>query len=251
MSSDVSLMMVTFNRRPLTERTLEGLSKSIDCDYNLIIVDNGSKDGTVEYLDGLVKDHSWLPYLQQLIVHKNTENKGIAAGRNRGLLIADELHTKWYCTLDNDILIPNGALSECIDILKTVPSYGMVGVNFEGVDYPLVTINGKTFQDKSRGNLGTAFIVFKKQIHQAIGFFKIYNRYGLDDADYCMRARVFNNVKMGYIERMGTHLGVGELDSGEYRKFKTIQHDSKVKEFQQNCALYYARKLPIYVKFSE
>lgn len=93
-------------------------------------------------------------------------------------------------------------------------------------------------------------MVFGKSLHRAIGFFKEYNRYGLEDSDFGMRARFFG-FKLGYIRENGTHLGVGDLDSGEYRKFKTISHDSRVAEFRKNCGLYSQRKLPIYVSYKE
>jgi GT2 family glycosyltransferase len=244
--SDITLMMVTYNRLDLTKRTLENLWKSTDVPYNLVIIDNGSTDGTVRYLLEL-KD-STLPNVETFVIQQNMDNKGIADGRNAALKIADEIGTKWYCTIDNDVEVPSGWLGECIDILKVNKKYGMIGVNMEGVKYPLITENGKTFQSKPQGNLGTACMVFRKQVHQALGFFKKYNKYGLEDSDFGMRARVFG-FKLGYIKRMGNHIGSDEKETSDYRKFKTTEHDSKVQEFKKNCALYYNKKLPIYVKY--
>lgn len=240
-----TLMMVTYNRLELTKRTITGLVKSVKIPYTLVIVDNGSSDGTVEYLKTLQEIIN-LPV--QLILLP--ENKGIAVGRNIGLKKADELNTKWYCTIDNDVEMPDGWLEECINILSANKAFGSVGVNFEGTTYPMVVKNGYTFQEKPQGNLGTACMVFGKPLHNAIGFFKEYNKYGLEDSDWGMRARLFG-FKLGYIKENGTHLGVGEDDSGEYRAFKTHAHDSRVHEFRQNCALYSKRKLPIYVPFKE
>src|SRR5271157_2690321 len=45
-----SVMMVTFNRLELTKRMFENFLKTTDSDYRLIVVDNGSVDGTVEWL---------------------------------------------------------------------------------------------------------------------------------------------------------------------------------------------------------
>lgn len=236
----VSLMMITYNRLDLTKRTIENINKTVKSDYNLIIVDNNSTDGTVEYLKEL--------NCTKLIL--NNENLGIGRGRNQALWAADQIGTDWYCTIDNDVEMPDGWLTESIGILKINPEFGAIGVNFEGESYPLVKKGGYEFQDKPKGNLGTACMVFGKPLHRAIGFFKEYNRYGLEDSDFGMRARFFG-FKLGYIRENGTHLGVGDLDSGEYKKFKTISHDSRVAEFNKNCELYSQWKLPIYVSYKE
>ena len=46
-----TIMMVTYNRLDLTKKTLEGLFKVTKYPFNLVVVDNASKDGTVEYLN--------------------------------------------------------------------------------------------------------------------------------------------------------------------------------------------------------
>jgi GT2 family glycosyltransferase len=252
---NVSLMMVTYNRLNLTKRTINSLIKSVKTPCTLIVVDNGSSDGTPEYLSELNDDcnnaeDNILGNLCNVDLILLPKNKGIARGRNLALKRADELKTKWYCTIDNDVEFADGWLEECIRILEANKGYGAIGINYENTKYPLVTKNGCTFQDKSQGNLGTATMVFGKPLHKAIGFFKEYNFYGLEDSDYGMRARFFG-FKLGYIKDNGIHLGVGAEDSGEYRAFKTHAHDSRVNEFKQNCVLYSQRKLPIYVPYIE
>lgn len=257
--TDTTLMMVTYNRLDLTKDTLEGLWKvpGPGRSYNLVVVDNGSTDGTQEYLSEFQKstdtefDQISYPYMNQLKIIQLPENKGIAVGRNIALKMADELKTKWYCTIDNDVLLPEGWLQESVNILESNKTFGAIGVNFEPQKYPLVTKNGFTFQEKPAGNLGTALMVFRKQVHQMIGFFTTeYGLYGEEDADFGMRARVAG-FKLGYIERMGTHLGEGEVDTGEYREFKTKQHADNLALFRRNCALYANRKKPLYINYKD
>lgn len=262
--TDTTLMMVTYNRLDLTKQTLEGLWSPLENtpgrSFNLVIVDNGSSDGTQEYLKELQKsvdpetilfDQLSYPYMNKLKIIQLPENKGIAVGRNIALKAADELKTKWYCTIDNDVLLPRNWLQECIDILEANKAFGAVGVNFEPKQYPLVTKNGFTFQEKPAGNLGTALMVFRKQVHQMLGFFTTeYGLYGEEDADFGMRARVAG-FKLGYLERMGTHLGEGEVDTGEYREFKTKQHADNLALFQRNCALYAHKKKPLHIPYKD
>lgn len=244
--TDTTLMMVTYNRLDLTKKTLDSLWLDLKHPFRLVIVDNGSSDGTVEYLKSIEKTSPVEVHLELL-----DENKGIAVGRNLALEKANQIGTKWYATIDNDVQMPEGWLGECIDILTANKSYGAIGVNMEVTNiYPLVTKGGFTFQDKPQGNLGTACMVFRKQLHQMIGYFTTeYGFYGEEDSDFGMRARVAG-FKLGYIERMGTHLGADEEEKNDYRKFKTKQHQDNLAQFQKNCALYVQRKKPLYIAFN-
>lgn len=246
--TDTTLMMVTYNRLELTKQTIDALlNKDPGRDYALVVVDNGSSDGTVEWLNTLqVKDR-----LKNIVVVKLPKNKGIAVGRNIALKKADELGTKWYCTIDNDVEMPDGWLKECVDILDANKGYGAIGVNMEVTPYPIVTRGGFSFQEKPQGNLGTACMVFKKQVHQMIGFFTTeYGMYGEEDADFGMRVRVAG-FRMGYIERMGTHLGADESEVGEYREFKTKQHADNLALFKQNCARYVQMTKPLFIPYKD
>lgn len=255
--TDTVLMMVTYNRLDLTKKTIDLLLKSTKHPFSLVVVDNGSKDGTVEYLkkfklaSSMVSPGRDKEALKDVHLILLEENKGIAVGRNLSLKKADELKPTWYCTIDNDVQMPDGWLENSVNILVANKNYGAIGVNFEPQPYPLVTLNGYTFQDKPAGNLGTACMVFRKQLHQMIGFFNTeYNKYGLEDSDFGMRSRVAG-FKLGYVEKMGIHLGDDNNENTEYRKFKTQQHDELVDVFKRNCGLYLNHMKPIYIPFKE
>lgn len=246
MTEITTLMMVTYNRLSLTKQTIGGLLEKTKRPFNLVIVDNNSQDGTKEYLPTVSKDNR--EYLKAIHIIFNDKNEGIALARNQALKQAVNMGSKWFCTIDNDIEVPEGWLNNCIEILKANKAYGAIGVNMEGVQYPIVTKNGCTFQDKPKGNLGTACMVFPQTTHKMLGFFKEYNKYGLEDSDFGMRVRCAG-LKLGYILSPGLHCGDDSGEQNEYRKFKTNQHDSKLKEFNRNCALYVQGKLPIYIPF--
>jgi GT2 family glycosyltransferase len=259
MKTDTVLMMITHDRLDFTKKTMEGLVKSTKHPFSLVIVDNGSSDGTQEYLKNLQEISSLKPGencesspLQEIHLILLSENKGIAIGRNLALKKADELNATWFTTIDNDVLMPEGWLEESTNILKANKDYGAIGVNMEGKEYPIISKNGYSFQNKPAGNLGTANATFRKQLHQMIGFFNTeYSKfYGLEDSDVFMRARVAG-FKLGYIKEMGIHLGEDGNENTEYRKFKTQQHDSRVEDFRKNCALYVQHKKPIYIPFKD
>lgn len=240
-------MMVTFNRFELTKRMYESFLKNIDTDYRLIVVDNGSTDGTVEWLQQLNPGGN---FCQGYHTHFYEKNMGIAIGRNQGLLIADKYQDPWLCTVDNDIEFYPGWLSSCLDVVKTNHKFA-VGLNFENVNYPLRSMNGKMVQWKTEGNLGTACSVFHRKLHDAIGFFLMeFGLYGEEDADFFFRARQAG-WNLGYLPTKGIHFGEGELDTGEYREFKTAQHKKNLAHFQKNCWDYMAKRKSIYIPFED
>lgn len=245
---EATLMMVTYNRLDLTKETLAALVDRTNRPFNLVIIDNGSSDGTVEYL----KEYEKSGMMDKLVIVYNEENKGIAIGRNQALAEANKLDTTWFSTIDNDVILPENWLSDCIEILKQNPNYGMVGVNFEPTNFPVVKVaGGFEIQNKPQGNLGTACTVFHKRFHQMLGYFNTeYGLYGEEDADMGMRARAVG-FKLGYLKENGIHLGDGENDVGEYRDFKTTCHRNNLKKFNENARAYFANRKNLHITFKE
>jgi O-antigen biosynthesis protein len=249
MKDIATVMMVTFNRLDLTKKMLANLFETTNHPFNLVIIDNFSeKDDTIKYLKELIETKPDCDSLNELVVHFNNENKGIAIARNQALSLANDLDTTWYATIDNDVLVPNNWLTDCIEIVKNNPQYGSIGVNFEHVDYTLVSKNGFEFQDKPQGNLGTACMVFNKSLHKMLGYFNEhdYKYYGMEDSDWGMRTRVLG-FRLGYLKENGVHLGEGENDRGEYREFKTKAHQDNLAKFYENCRLYANRVKSLYI----
>jgi GT2 family glycosyltransferase len=246
-----SLMITTYNRLALTKRMLESLFITTTSPYHLIIVDNGSTDGTVDWLHTLNDNAQKRPSnCISYDFYYNKENRGIAVGRNQGLKIANKYNDSWLSTLDNDVEMPLNWLNDCIGILKANPKYA-VGVNMENVSYPLITQQGKTFQFKVRGNLGTACTVFSRELHNKLGYFvDTGSFYSHEDADFFFRARTLG-YNMAYLQENGVHFGEGDLDVGEYREFKTQQSKDNLANFQKNCYDYMSKVKPIYIPFDE
>lgn len=109
----VSIVMLTFNKLHYTKNCLEQLKKVTD-NYELVVVDNASTDGTVEYL----KQIGWTDV--KLITNK--ENVGFAAGCNQGVEAASN---ELVCLLNNDTYPLAGWLDALVVSLE--PGVGAVG----------------------------------------------------------------------------------------------------------------------------
>ncbi|MGD9755388.1 MAG: glycosyltransferase, partial [Acidimicrobiia bacterium] len=76
----VSIVIPVFNRADMTERCLRRLARTVDpADVELIVVDNGSTDGSAELVERL-----W----PGAVVLRNPENRGFAKGCNQGVRAA-------------------------------------------------------------------------------------------------------------------------------------------------------------------
>jgi glycosyltransferase involved in cell wall biosynthesis len=245
---NTDIMMVTYNRVSLTKQTLESLIKTTNSSYNLIVVDNNSSDDTIQYLkDFFAHNFDKTEMMNGYIIKQNSENHGIAIGRNICLKLS---RSDWLATIDNDVLLPNGWLGQCIDILKQNNQIAAIGVNMEGKKYPIIKESGIEFQEKPQGNLGTACMVFNRSIHLLLGYFNHldYGKYGEEDADFGMRIRVLK-LRLGYLRQNGQHIGEGKYDVGEYRNFKTAQHTKNLIKFHENCAAYYRKQKSLFISF--
>src|SRR5260370_29841712 len=76
----VTIVILTWNALDYTKGCLKSLRANTGHpDYRVIVADNGSSDGTIEYLQSL-------PWVKVVL---NGENLGFAAGNNRALRMAD------------------------------------------------------------------------------------------------------------------------------------------------------------------
>lgn len=84
-ASPLAVVIPTHDRRAILERTVGALAAQSDLDFRLIVVDDGSSDGTWEWLQATA---AVLTRPQLEIVRQ--ENRGQGQARNRGLQLAGD-----------------------------------------------------------------------------------------------------------------------------------------------------------------
>ena len=114
----VSVIVLTYNNLPLNIECVNSiLSKTAYANYELIIVDNQSTDGTIDYLKEL--DAKQIPNVKVIL---NEENSGFAGGNNLGI---ENASGEYVLLLNNDTVITRGWLTSMVKHLENNASYGM------------------------------------------------------------------------------------------------------------------------------
>ena len=93
MEVDVSICITTFNRRHLLPYALVSALNQTYHSFEVIVVDDGSTDGTREYVESLLGSDSKLRYIR----HEN--NQGLPSARNSAISIA---WGNYFTFLDDD-----------------------------------------------------------------------------------------------------------------------------------------------------
>ncbi len=76
----VSVIIPTYNRMGTLERSVESVLKQTYDNFELLIIDDGSTDGTEDYVRGLEDE--------RIRYHRNESNMGPSASRNKGAALA-------------------------------------------------------------------------------------------------------------------------------------------------------------------
>lgn len=114
----VSIVLVTYNNLSLTIQCINSILRNTTWpNYQLLVIDNGSQDGTADYLERLRNE---VPTAKIIL---NPDNRGFAAANNQGLREADG---DILLLLNNDTIVPGGWLDPLVMHLRE-PSIGMVG----------------------------------------------------------------------------------------------------------------------------
>ena len=121
---DVSVIMVNYNTLELTKNTINSvMEKTKDLNYEIILIDNASTDGSVEFFEKEYKD--------KIIFIKNNENLGFGKANNKGIEIAKG---KYVFLLNSDTLLINNAIKILFDFMEKNKNCGVCGGNLFDID---------------------------------------------------------------------------------------------------------------------
>ena len=222
----VHLAVVTWNRLALTRICLESLLALTPPGYTLTIVDNGSEDGTRDYLQrrGAAQPHIRIKLLSR--------NMGLCVASN--LAWDDAADADCCVKLDNDIEILDPCwLERFTSLLEDHPQVGMASYRFcdwhESSHQPLALRDGGAAELTTV--CGGGCVCVCRAARERLGFWNEgYGRYGHEDQDYSWRAS-----KAGYAlaslspDGVARHLGYAEgMVDADIERSKKISNQARL-----------------------
>lgn len=198
----LSVILINFNRSHDTIECIESLERSSFRDFDIIVVDNDSQDGSADLL------RSRFPRIT-LLVQKT--NLGFAEGNNVGIREALSHGTSQILLLNNDTIVDPNALQVLSGFLAGSPSLGVAGPKIYYYDRPTtlwfagghVNADAASFGhyglgEHDHGQYDVArqcdyvtgcCLLFRREVAERVGLLESAYFAYLEDADFCLRAR--------------------------------------------------------------
>ncbi len=112
----VSIIVISYNTREMTLECLSSVvNETIDCPYELIVVDNNSQDGSPEAIAEL------FPNIKLMALK---DNLGFAKANN---LAAEQASGDYYLLLNPDTIVLDRAIDRIVEFAKERPDAGIWG----------------------------------------------------------------------------------------------------------------------------
>lgn len=141
MAQKVFIIILNWNGGKNTVECIESL-KSIDySDYEILVVDNASKDGSPE----LIADK--FPGIK---IIRNNKNLGFAGGMNVGIRETMGLNPEFILLLNQDVIVDKNFLTELVDRMRSDKKIGIIG--------PKIYFHPETPSDKKLWAIGAEFV---------------------------------------------------------------------------------------------
>lgn len=224
----ISVIIITYNRKDTLEKAIGSIFSQDypESMYEIVVVDDGSTDGTEDLIKILDKEHS--------IVYFKQGRKGPAAARNLGIRNAKG---KIIAFLDSDCIAPRDWLSTIAGLYKRHPETVSVGGSSESGPLKKSFINGfaklvfyRPAPRQTEGyvnSVATRSLSFKKEIFQEIGYFDEVIGYP-EDTEFNLRLNL-KGYKIYYSPALTVmHIHPFDLFSCYKREFDIGRTDYKI-----------------------
>jgi len=206
----VSIIILTFNQLPYTIECVESIQRHTQEHYELIFIDNGSNDGTVQWLKAFRDQDP-----SRCSVIANDSNRGFAAGCNQGLSAS---RGDYLILLNNDVVVTKGWLAGLLSCFRLRSDTGLVGPlsnNVSGLQRLPASPSGPqdgldVFAERFKFQYGGRRIyqrrivgfcmLFSRELFNKVGYLdESFGSGNFEDDDYCLRAELegYRNVIAG------------------------------------------------------
>tara|TARA_B110000881_G_scaffold210998_1_gene218984 strand:- start:3075 stop:3905 length:831 start_codon:yes stop_codon:yes gene_type:complete len=220
----ISVIIPTYNRIFFLKRSIDSVLEQSVKPYEVIIVDDGSSDGTSTMIK---KNYPKINLICQ-------ENKGVSAARNIGIRASSG---DWVCFLDSDDEWKKNKLNEQMLAIKKNTNYSFCHSNEEWIK------NGKKINQKKKHKkyggdifkecldmcrISPSSVMINKSVFDDIGFF---NEDLVVCEDYELWLRICAHYKVLFVDepliiKYGGHEGQlsNSIESIEYYRIKALEY---------------------------
>jgi len=181
----VSIVIVNYNREKMLRKCLASLRRQTYSNFGIIIVDNGSTDGSRGFLK--------TEYSDSVSLVENSQNLGFGKGNNQGIMVS---RGEYIALLNNDTEVEPSWLSELVKVAQSDKRIGMCaskilfGDDRSKIDvaghliYPDGLNRGRGHREKDVGQYDTKEDVFFPSACAAIYSRDMLDEIGLFDEDF-------------------------------------------------------------------
>ena len=201
----VSVIIHTYNNEKFIAETVESVLNQTYKDYEIVVVDDGSVDGTRVALK---------PYMQKIRYHYK-ENGGIASAKNAGIKLSQ---TEYVAFLDHDDLWVSDKLKLQMECFSENPQVGLVYAKYtsfkDGKELrtkPEKGYSGWIFKELlSKSFIQTSTVVVKRECLDAVGPYD--ETFSLGD-EYDMFLRIARKFQCGFVDKGLTRYRVHDTNA--------------------------------------
>lgn len=179
----IAIVIPVLNQLAYTQSCLGCLRDDLANGVKVIVVDNGSTDGSGD----------WLAVQSELTNIRNLENRGCAPAWNQGVTAAGDVD--WTVVLNNDVLLPAGWLNLLLSAAElhgldiVCPAMREREQNYDFTPYATEFMAKLSGAVRFRGAHGVCFAVRKKVFDRVGGFDEAFRIGQFEDSDFFRRAR--------------------------------------------------------------
>lgn len=200
----VSIIIPCFNAVQYTKQCIESVLFKTNINYELIVINNGSTDGTKKYLNALKKRLKPNKKLRRITIIQSKRNLGVAKALNLGI---SKSIGRYICYLNNDVIVTKDWLKKIVKTAKYDKQIGAIGTMFNAFENKkfiksveqnksLIDIVAQIISIKNSGKIKETNLIhglcmfIKKSVFKKVGLFneKFYPCFG-EDIEFCERLK--------------------------------------------------------------
>ncbi len=121
MSKKLSIIILNYKTPELVVDCLHSLKSQIEPGIDVVVVDNASNDGSVEFIEEQIRLNQWVSWGRVLC---SPINGGFAAGNN---LAIQAIEAEAYILLNSDTIVLPDAIKELRQAMESYPRAGLIG----------------------------------------------------------------------------------------------------------------------------